>query len=282
MYELPDESHVSIAFVAMADTIAGIEGLTAAQEYMFGVMSSDGMTYAERIAGSEGFFQSIGAGAKKVWDYIVSMLKNIRDFFFGSTTASAEKKIGVAETKVSDNRRDTGNRFDEAKADAIEEAQVLFTERFKRYVARSKSMLEKEHGLDGKTETGLSKMLEGLRKDFEKSVNNTQHVLNGLHDMSIKTGQDCQKAQDKILELLKCLKADNEMVKHHEQEYNKSIADFQKKIDSTKDALDQMNMEYELKYLSSATRVFVKIAEHITDTIALALKFSDKLRAATK
>jgi len=83
--ELHDSDHIDQAFDALNDTmneVAGVEGLTRAQTYMWGVLNANGdLSYQQRVAGTEGFFSAIGDGVNKVWEYIKKMFNAILNFF---------------------------------------------------------------------------------------------------------------------------------------------------------------------------------------------------------
>ena len=96
--ELHEPEHIDEVFTALTDSIddvAGTEGLTRAQTYMWGVLSANGdVSYQQRIAGNESFFSKIGDGVSKVWEYIKRMFNAILNFF-----GLGEKKTGPSITE---------------------------------------------------------------------------------------------------------------------------------------------------------------------------------------
>lgn len=83
--ELHEPEHIDEVFTALTDSIddvAGTEGLTRAQTYMWGVLSANGdVSHQQRVAGTESFFSKIGDGVTKVWEYIKKMFNAILNFF---------------------------------------------------------------------------------------------------------------------------------------------------------------------------------------------------------
>lgn len=102
----PEGSHIELVFQALGDTVnavAGTEGLTTAQLYFHGVLNaSGGLSYTQSIAGAEGFFADMKAGAAKAIAYIKKMVKDIWGFFFKKQGPEESKsvKAAVAETKA--------------------------------------------------------------------------------------------------------------------------------------------------------------------------------------
>lgn len=83
--ELHEAEHIDEVFDALDDTlndVAGTEGLTRAQTYMWGVLNASGdIPHRQRVAGTEGFFSTIGDGVSKVWEYIKKMFNAVLNFF---------------------------------------------------------------------------------------------------------------------------------------------------------------------------------------------------------
>jgi hypothetical protein len=83
--ELHEPEHIDQVFDALTDTldtVAGTEGLTRAQTYMWGVLDASGdLSYKQRVAGTEGFFSDVADGIAKVWGYIMKMFNAILNFF---------------------------------------------------------------------------------------------------------------------------------------------------------------------------------------------------------
>ena len=83
--ELHEAEHIDEVFDALGDTlndVAGTEGLTRAQTYMWGVLNANGdIPHRQRVAGTEGFFSTIGDGVSKVWEYIKKMFNAVLNFF---------------------------------------------------------------------------------------------------------------------------------------------------------------------------------------------------------
>lgn len=100
--ELHEPEHIEQAFTALTDTmdeVAGTEGLTHAQTYMWGVLGASGdISSQQRVAGTEGFFSTIGDGVSKVWEYIKKMFNAVLNFFGLGGGADGGKKI-VQETE---------------------------------------------------------------------------------------------------------------------------------------------------------------------------------------
>lgn len=107
--DLHDSEHIDEVFDALADTlgdVAGTEGLSRAQTYMWGVLSAGGdISYKQRVAGTEGFFSSIGDAATKVWEYIKKMFNSILNFFgLGSGGDSGKKVVQETESVLKQNQ----------------------------------------------------------------------------------------------------------------------------------------------------------------------------------
>lgn len=98
--QIPDRPHVEIMFEALNDTLAGVEckNLSEAQVYAEGVLMATGALRMNTVEGNEGFFSSIGNGAKAIYDYIVKMFKSVWGFFF-NRDAAKEAKEAKAEVK---------------------------------------------------------------------------------------------------------------------------------------------------------------------------------------
>lgn len=107
--ELHDSEHIDEVFTAMTDTmdgVSGTEGLTRAQTYMWGVLSAGGdISHQQRVAGTEGFFSSIGDGVSKVWEYIKKMFNAVLNFFgLGSGTDNGQKIVKETESVLKQNQ----------------------------------------------------------------------------------------------------------------------------------------------------------------------------------
>lgn len=136
--ELHDSEHIDEAFDALADTldnVAGTEGLTRAQHYMWGVLNGSGdVSYQQRIAGNEGFFSAIGDGVSKVWEYIKKMFNAILNFFgLGSGGDSGKKVIQETESVLKQNQ---------ANLAALTGHRVLQGEDLAKQILRSQADLE--------------------------------------------------------------------------------------------------------------------------------------------
>lgn len=101
-----DVPHVEIMFEALQDTMEGVSGtegfsLTQAQTYAQGVLMASGALRTITVDGNEGFFSSIGSGAKSIYEYIVKMFKSVWGFFFNRDAPKAveEAKKEVKEEK---------------------------------------------------------------------------------------------------------------------------------------------------------------------------------------
>lgn len=99
--ELHEPEHIDEVFDALTDTlseVAGTEGLTRAQNYMWGVLGAGcDLSYKQRVAGTEGFFSSVGDGVSKVWEYIKKMFNAVLNFF-----GLGETKKGPSITEQTD------------------------------------------------------------------------------------------------------------------------------------------------------------------------------------
>lgn len=118
--ELHEAEHIDQVFTALTDTmdeVSGTEGLTRAQTYMWGVLGASGdISHQERVAGTEGFFSTIGDGASKVWEYIKKMFNAILNFFgLGSGTDNGQKIVQETESVLKQNQANlavlTGQRM---------------------------------------------------------------------------------------------------------------------------------------------------------------------------
>lgn len=280
----PDDSHLDMVFSALKDSVAGTEsyGLSDAQVYMFGVLGSESLSYAERVTGVEGFFKNVGSAAVKVWEYIKSMLKGIKDFFFGGSKGeSAKATTDKAKEEVNSNKSEMGSDFDESKHDMLKARQLALKSHYDRYVNRAQSSLEVQKGGDGK-EHKSSKMLSGLRVEFEHSVKTTQTIIDSICNKPITSANDAKNTQDKLLALIKCLDADREMVERHKSGFDSGVSDLEKKLEHTTDELDQMVLGYELTAVKGMTNIFVKIGQHLKTAAEDVTKLSDALKLATK
>lgn len=85
-FDLPEPEHIATVVDGIADTVGGTEGLalTHSQHYLQGVMYANGMISTTHYHGSEGVVDSIKAGLKKAWDYLVNMVKKVFGYLFGS------------------------------------------------------------------------------------------------------------------------------------------------------------------------------------------------------
>lgn len=120
--DIPEPEHVEVIFKALSDTVvpdvAGVEGLTKAQTYAFAVLRANGqITQREAIAGTEGFFSAVGAGARKVFEYIEKMFKNVWNFFFGKSETGLENIMADTEKTLKQNQ-------DSLKAWAAQDAKL--------------------------------------------------------------------------------------------------------------------------------------------------------------
>lgn len=126
-YDVPDVPHVEIIFDALNDTLAdvnGSEGLTQAQSYLSGVLNASGIAN-ERVTGNEGFFSSIGTGAKSAFEYIKKMFKSLWEFFF---KRDAPKLVEAAKKDLNESKEtldtlSTGGSS-EAEADKVLSKQI--------------------------------------------------------------------------------------------------------------------------------------------------------------
>ena len=102
---LHDRPHIEIMFDALEESVAGVEGITQAQHYAYGVLSANSMiTTQQRRDGNEGFFSAVGGGAKAIYDYVVKMFKSLWDFFFsrdaGKLADKAEGELKEAQADI--------------------------------------------------------------------------------------------------------------------------------------------------------------------------------------
>jgi hypothetical protein len=122
--ELHDSEHIDEVFTALTDTmdeVAGTEGLTRAQTYMWGVLGASGdISYQQRVAGTEGFFSTIGDGVSKVWEYIKKMFNAILNFFgLGSAPKGmsiTEETDAILKQNIANISILTGQRMDRGEA----------------------------------------------------------------------------------------------------------------------------------------------------------------------
>ena len=96
--DLPAAEHVDTMMDAVIDTVSGNEGISFAQHYAHGVLGASGSLSSR--TGVEGFFDSVGAGLKAVWEYIKKMFKAIWGFFFGDSDKSAKASSKKVKVKV--------------------------------------------------------------------------------------------------------------------------------------------------------------------------------------
>lgn len=85
-YEIPDIPHVELVLEGLNDTleerVEGNEALTGAQVYLAGVLRANGLATMQQVEGNEGFFTTVGSGAKAAYEYVMKMFRSMWDFFF--------------------------------------------------------------------------------------------------------------------------------------------------------------------------------------------------------
>lgn len=133
---LAEPEHLEEMFTALGDTVAGTEGmaLTNAQEYAFQVLKSAGLIQPrDQVAGQEGFFESVGNGAKAVWAYIQKMIAAIWNFFFGGGKNGVESIEKKTEETLKEGRQ---------QLQAVAAAQVLNAEKVKANFQHNQNVVE--------------------------------------------------------------------------------------------------------------------------------------------
>ena len=110
---IPDVDHVDMVMDGVIDMVAGNEGygLSHAQQYLAGALYASGSITFTQYHGNEGIVDSVKAGFKKAWDYIVKMFKQIWGYFFktGAKKKAAEAQNSLRLLEKSASFRPTGD-----------------------------------------------------------------------------------------------------------------------------------------------------------------------------
>lgn len=192
--ELHDSEHIDEAFDALSDTmneVAGVEGLTRAQTYMWGVLNANGdVSYQQRVAGTEGFFSAIGDGASKVWEYIKKMFSAILNFFGLGT---APKGPSITE------QTDAILKQNQANLAALTGHRVLQGEDLAKQVIRSQADLDAFMNAPQTTpnEKSEAQELKYKLKDVKAlPAPEQQRVIKEVVERFVKINSRMQKALD--------------------------------------------------------------------------------------
>ncbi len=124
-------------------TLTGFESLSNGDftspdsVYAKTVLKLNGVDFKYR-AGSEGFLNSVKAGAEKVYEMIKNFIKAIRDFFFGSKGSKQTKTIDDAVKKTDNNSREIMSKKNDKDFDPYK----LERERIERLMDNDKIKLE--------------------------------------------------------------------------------------------------------------------------------------------
>lgn len=193
--ELHDSEHIDEVFDALSDTltdVAGTEGLSRAQHYMWGVLNGTGdVSYRQRIAGNEGFFSSIGEGASKVWEYIKKMFNAILNFFgLGSGGDSGKSIVQETESVLKQNQ---------ANLAALTGHRVLQGEDLAKQLHRSQADLEAfiNASQTSPSEKSEAQELKHKLKDVKAlPAPEQQQVIKEVVERFVKINSRMQKALD--------------------------------------------------------------------------------------
>lgn len=280
---IAEPEHLETMFDALDDTftnVDGTEGLTRAQHYAQAVLVGAGMVRPQ-VAGNEGFFQTLGEGAKKIWEYIQKMFKSMWAFFFGKGSDTSKAKVEKAEATVAENQKVMGDEFDENKSDTIEVRQARMKSRYTRFITTVESRFDNWKP-DKDEQSPHTSFMQRIRVEYEASIRDTKPVVDALADMRITSASQAKEAQGKLATLLRCFGKDQEMFTRHKGDYEKLLSDLEQKINGTADEFDKMVMEFELDAAKLGMSLFAKFAQLITETTAAVTELSNLLKTATK
>jgi len=209
--ELYEDDHIEEVFTALDDTldeVAGTEGLTKAQTYMWSVLNANGdVSYQQRVAGNESFFSKVGDGLAKVWAYIKKMFNGILNFF----GLGEKKEPGMSITE----QTDAILKANQENLAALTGARMNFGEQLKRQVVRSQSELDAFMTAPNVTTTER-KEAEDLKAKLHDikalPAPEQQRVVKEVVERFVKINSRMQRALDD-----QCQKALDEYKRYQEQ-----------------------------------------------------------------
>lgn len=220
-FDLPEPEHVAAVGDGIADTVGGTEGmaLTHAQHYLQGVMFANGMVASTQYHGNEGVIDSIKAGLKKAWDYLVEMVKKVFGFLFGSK--KKEEKIkeiekGFKELDESAKIKPTSN---EAEAKVQVKSIITATNHMSKLVTMERA--EEGHKAAQETLEKLKTMQANLGKET------TPAEVKKISEEAIK---EYKETANKAIVV--CTAKDVEAARETTKRLTQAI-EFMKKIDGT-------------------------------------------------
>lgn len=184
---IQDVPHVEIMFEALNDTINGVSGtegfnLTEAQVYAQGVLMASGTLRTTSVEGNEGFFSSIGSGAKSIYDYVVKMFKSVWGFFFNRDAKKAAEEA-KAEVKVEKQKIEVIERADPEAVAFANKCMGIIRARVK---AADNKNSEDTIDLDNDTMEDIKRKLEGTPSEKKAGVVK-------LMDLMPKVNKNAQK-----------------------------------------------------------------------------------------
>ena len=185
---IQDTPHVEIMFEALNDTIEGVSGtegfnLTEAQVYAQGVLMASGVLRSTAVEGNEGFFSSIGSGAKSIYEYVVKMFKSVWGFFFNrdATKAAEEAK---AEVKVEKQKIEVFERSSDPEA-------VAYAEKAMKYI---QARVKKANGVVDEDTIDLDNdTMEDIKRKLEGDSSQKKAGVVKLMDLMPKVNKNAQK-----------------------------------------------------------------------------------------
>lgn len=185
---IQDIPHVEIMFEALNDTVNGVSGtegftLTQAQIYAEGVLMASGALRANAVDGNEGFFSSIGSGAKAIYDYVVKMFKSVWGFFFNRDAKKAAEEA-KAEVKVEKKKIEVFERSSDPEA-------VAYAEKALKYI---RARVKKADGIVDEDTIDLDNdTMEDIKRKLEGDSSEQKAGVVKLMDLMPKVNKNAQK-----------------------------------------------------------------------------------------
>ena len=276
-YGIPNEEHLDTMFKAITDTMDQVSGneamnLSNAQRYAFAVLSIEDLTPMERVSGNEGFFDKLGSGLKKMWDYIVKMFKSIGNFFFGSSDDSSKKKLAAAKENVEENKKAmTGGEPTEEQSDRMREHQLNIARDYARYVRYTEEFSHDKDVFDPAELQFMKRATVSFQGNIEKAGPYVKKV--GAKIPSLATAKS---AQDDLMALLKLCEDDQKLIESLKSELSKRIDELTHEMASAGGDPDGM-IGYKIKGANLFIKILVAVGKRMTQTISSVTKLSDTI-----
>lgn len=258
-YDVPDVPHVEIIFDALNDTLAdvnGSEGLTQAQSYLSGVLNASGVANS-RVTGNEGFFSSIGTGAKSAYEYIKKMFKSLWEFFFkrDAPKLAEDAKKEITEAQDALKALESGGSS-EAEADKVLSKQISALKALGHQPDVEKSALDqilKE----------ADEAHKGSFADKKKAILMLSHEIPKLNK---KAKKELSGKVDQLIAVLKSLKSTVEEAQSDQAEASplvKSLVEGIKAGNSSTSLLTQLESIRDLSDVNKGKSVLTEMLKEI-------------------